>query len=260
MRRAVKPSARAFGKLWRAVDEGPTDAAGLADGLGRNHHALRMKPLALSSLCALLIACATTQPPSPPAGTPAGSPAPGVSSAGPVAPAAPAAAAASAATSTPVDDIVGKPAPDFGATAQDGTPTRLASFKGKPVVVYFYPKDETPGCTKEACSFRDAWEAIGKTGAVLIGVSADTVESHKSFAAHYKLPFLLVSDPDGAIGRSYGVEFKGRHHRETFVIGSDGNVRKAYRQVDVATHAQQILADLQGMASEHSAMQGHSGP
>ena len=173
------------------------------------------------------------------------------------APSAPSASAASAAAAPPGDqheDLVGKPAPDFSATAQDGTPTHLSSFKGKAVVVYFYPKDETPGCTKEACSFRDAWDAIGKTGAVLIGISADTAESHKSFAAHYKLPFLLVSDPDGAIGRSYGVAFQGRHHRETFVIGSDGNVRKTYRQVDVSTHAQQILGDLQSMAS------GHSGP
>jgi peroxiredoxin Q/BCP len=120
----------------------------------------------------------------------------------------------------------------------------LAALKGKTVVLYFYPKDETAGCTKEACSFRDAWDAIAKTGAVLIGISADTQDSHKAFAAHYKLPFLLVSDPEGTIGQSYGVAFKGRHHRETFVIGADGNVRKAYRQVDVAIHAQQILTDL----------------
>jgi peroxiredoxin Q/BCP len=120
----------------------------------------------------------------------------------------------------------------------------LAALKGKAVVLYFYPKDETAGCTKEACSFRDSWDAIAKTGAVLIGVSADTTDSHKSFAAHYRLPFLLISDPDGTIGRSYGVPFEGHHRRETFVIGADGSVRKAYRQVDVAVHAAQILADL----------------
>jgi peroxiredoxin Q/BCP len=79
---------------------------------------------------------------------------------------------------------------------------------------------------------------------VLIGVSADTTDSHKSFAAHYNLPFLLVSDPDGTIGRAYGVPFEGHHARQTFVVGPDGNVRKAYRKVDVAAHAQQILGDL----------------
>ena len=80
---------------------------------------------------------------------------------------------------------------------------------------------------------RRVGRAIGKTGAVLVGVSADTLESHKAFAAHYKLPFLLVSDPDGAIGKQYGVPFDGYHHRQTFVIGADGKVRKVYRKVDV---------------------------
>jgi len=126
----------------------------------------------------------------------------------------------------------------------DGTPVHLAALKGKRVVVYFYPKDETPGCTKEACSFRDAWQSIAKTGAVLIGISADTLASHKDFATHYKLPFLLVSDPDGTVGRSYGVPFEGHHQRQTFVVGPDGKVRKAFRQVDVSVHAQEILEDL----------------
>ncbi len=181
--------------------------------------------------CALAFSCTT----SPPAGS--------------AATAAPTATVASAPTSPPAlsggsDDLIGKPAPDFTATAQDGSTVHLATLKGKTVVVYFYPKDETPGCTKEACSFRDAWASIAKTGAVLIGVSADTTDSHKSFAAHYNLPFLLVSDPDGTIGRAYGVPFEGHHARQTFVVGPDGNVRKAYRKVDVAAHAQQILGDL----------------
>jgi thioredoxin-dependent peroxiredoxin len=156
--------------------------------------------------------------------------------------AAPATTAGSAATD--VDPLVGKPAPDFTAGAQDGSTVHLAALKGKSVVVYFYPKDETPGCTKEACSFRDAWQALSKTGAVLVGVSADTLESHKQFVAHWKLPFLLASDPDGAIGKLFGVPFEGYHHRQTFVIGPDGTVRKAYRTVDVTQHAQQILDDL----------------
>ncbi len=148
------------------------------------------------------------------------------------------------AASPEADPLVGKPAPDFTSTAQDGTGVHLAALRGKTVVVYFYPKDETPGCTKEACSFRDAWEAIGKTGATLVGISADGAESHKSFAAHYKLPFLLLSDPQGTIGQSYGVPFQGHHQRQTFVIGPDGRVRKAYRTVDVSVHAHQILDDL----------------
>ena len=140
---------------------------------------------------------------------------------------------------------VGKPAPDFTAKAHDGTDLHLAALKGKPVVVYFYPKDETPGCTKEACSFRDAWTQLGKKNAVLIGISADDDASHKKFAEHYKLPFHLVSDPDGAIAKSFGVPFSmGFAKRQTFVIGADGNVKKIYRTVDVTKHAAEIGADL----------------
>jgi peroxiredoxin Q/BCP len=144
----------------------------------------------------------------------------------------------------PDDELVGKPAPDFTAVAQDGKSVHLSALRGQWTVLYFYPKDETPGCTREACSFRDAWQAIAKTGAVLIGISADTGESHRAFVEHYKLPFLLVSDPDGSIGQSYGVPFAGHHQRQTIVIGSDGTVRKVYRKVNVTEHAAQILDDL----------------
>jgi peroxiredoxin Q/BCP len=171
---------------------------------------------------------AASSPPAAPAAAPSGA-----TSAGPA-----------AASATDVDPLVGKPAPDFTAGAQDGSTVHLAGLKGKSVIVYFYPKDETPGCTKEACSFRDSWEALSKTGAVLVGVSADTLESHKQFVAHWKLPFLLASDPDGSIGKLFGVPFEGYHQRQTFVIGPDGNVRKVYRKVDVTVHAQQILDDL----------------
>jgi peroxiredoxin Q/BCP len=129
------------------------------------------------------------------------------------------------------------------AIAQNGKSVHLSALRGQSVVVYFYPKDETPGCTKEACSFRDAWETLAKR-ATLVGVSADTLDSHRAFALHYHLPFLLVSDPDGSIGRAYGVGFSGHHQRQTFIIGPDGNVRKVYRRVDVATHAEQVIADL----------------
>jgi peroxiredoxin Q/BCP len=147
-------------------------------------------------------------------------------------------------TEASADEIVGKVAPDFTATAQDGSSVHLAALRGRPVVVYFYPKDETPGCTHEACAFRDSWQALAATGAALVGVSADTLDSHKAFAAHYQLPFLLVSDPDGTIGQRYDVPFHGMHQRQTFVIGPDGVIKKAYRHVDVGAHAAEILADL----------------
>jgi peroxiredoxin Q/BCP len=189
-----------------------------------------------SICCALALSC-TTSPPSGGAAIAARTESVSTAASVPT-------SASSAAPPTGFDPLAGKPAPDFTATAQDGSTVHLSALKGKAVVLYFYPKDETPGCTKEACSFRDAWESITKTGAILIGVSADTNDSHRSFGAHYKLPFLLITDPDGSIGRSYGVPFKGRHARQTFVLGPDGNVRKVYREVDVTVHAQQILGDL----------------
>jgi peroxiredoxin Q/BCP len=179
--------------------------------------------------------------PTPPA-TPATPPATPSAAVAPTPPAAPSAAASAATASD--DPLVGKPAPDFTATASDGTPVHLAALKGKPVVVYFYPKDETPGCTKEACSFRDAWDKLSKTGVVLVGVSADNAASHKQFISHWKLPFLLASDPDGSIGKLFGVPFASYHKRQTIEIGPDGNVKKVYRQVDVGVHAQQVLDDL----------------
>jgi thioredoxin-dependent peroxiredoxin len=196
-----------------------------------------MKVVSLT-LAALVSSCNASTPPSPPvAGTTLAVP----SSA---APPGSAPSPSSGSSDSLRDDLLGKPAPDFTATAQDGTSVHLASLRGKWVVIYFYPKDETPGCTKEACSFRDAWQAIAKTGAVLVGVSADSSESHVAFAQHYKLPFLLLTDAEGAIGREYGVPFEGHHRRETFVVGADGTVRNVYRKVDVTVHAAQILEDL----------------
>jgi len=158
----------------------------------------------------------------------------------------PAAGTITNATATTAAEIaVGSPAPEFDVKASDGTALKTSVLKGKPVVVYFYPKDETPGCTKEACSFRDAWDALAKKGVVLIGVSTDTDDSHKAFASHHKLPFLLVSDPDGKLARTFGVPVEeGYTSRQSFVIGADGNVKKVYRKVDVTVHAQEILADV----------------
>jgi peroxiredoxin Q/BCP len=158
--------------------------------------------------------------------------------------AAPAAAAPAVGATASGDSLVGQAAPDFTATTQDGRSVHVSALAGKPVVLYFYPKDETPGCTREACSFRDSWTAIAKTGAVLVGISADSLDSHKAFAEHYKLPFLLVSDPDGAIGKKYGVPFERVHKRQTVVVGADGKVIRVYRTVDVAVHAQEVLGDL----------------
>ena len=143
------------------------------------------------------------------------------------------------------DLAVGKPPPDFAAKDQAGKELKLSALKGKPVVVYFYPKDETPGCTKEACAFRDAWKDIDKKGVVLIGISADTADSHKAFAKHHQLPFHLVSDESGAIAKSFGVPNNGGYlGRQSFVVGADGNLKKIYRDVDVTKHASEILVDV----------------
>ncbi len=187
----------------------------------------------LVSTSALVLGCGRESPPPAPTST-------GTS-------AAPATtAAAPAATTTSSDEIaVGKAAPDFSAKAHDGTLIKPSALKGKYVVLYFYPKDETPGCTKEACAFRDAWKDLEASGVVLVGISTDTEESHKKFAEHHKLPFHLVSDPDGSIAKSYGVPNNGGFlARHTIVIGPDGNVKKVYRSVDVSKHAAEVLADV----------------
>jgi peroxiredoxin Q/BCP len=142
--------------------------------------------------------------------------------------------------------VVGKPAPDFTAKDHRGAPLTLSALKGKPVVVYFYPKDETSGCTKEANDFRDTWGDLEKTGVVVIGISKDSVESHQSFAKNHDLPFHLVSDDTGAIAKAFGVpSHLGFLSRQTFVIDKDGNVKKIYRDVDVSKHAHEVLADIQ---------------
>lgn len=157
----------------------------------------------------------------------------------------PAVSAAPPAPAT-TDLAVGQTAPDFTASDQDGKPVHLAELKGHFVVVYFYPKDETPGCTHEACSFRDAWSDLPKKGVVVIGISADTADSHKAFAKNHQLPFTLVSDPTGDIAAKYGVPVdatKGYISRQSFVVAPSGALKKIYRKVDVTVHAQQIGED-----------------
>jgi peroxiredoxin Q/BCP len=148
----------------------------------------------------------------------------------------------------------GKAAPDFALTDADGKRVSLRDFVGRDVILYFYPKDDTPGCTKEACGFRDHWKALGKQGVMVLGVSADGAESHKRFASKYKLPFTLLSDPDrkvmtayGAYGEKmmYGKKVKGVI-RSTVWIGPDGTVKKHWARVAKAEkHPDDVLAALQ---------------
>jgi peroxiredoxin Q/BCP len=153
-----------------------------------------------------------------------------------------------AARAAPTPLAEGQEAPDFTAPAHDGSTVELAKLRGKPVILYFYPKDETPGCTVEAQSFRDELPELAKLDATLIGVSMDTLESHKAFADNHKLNFPLISDADGAIAAKYGVDTsKGYTARVTFVIGADGKIAKVYPAVQVQGHADEVLAALQSM-------------
>ncbi len=143
----------------------------------------------------------------------------------------------------------GDQAPHFTAPVSGGGTISLRDFRGKNVILYFYPKDDTPGCTKEACAFRDDLAAFEKKGAVVLGVSIDSVKSHDKFADKQKLPFTLVADEEKRIVDAYGVwgekRFMGRRymgtHRVTFLIGPDGRIRKIWPDVKPAEHAQQVL-------------------
>lgn len=143
----------------------------------------------------------------------------------------------------------GDKAPAFTLNDHSGTPVSLSDFAGKKVVVYFYPKDDTPGCTKEACSFRDNYDDILAAGGVVIGISADNEKSHTKFRDKYNLPFYLVSDPEkvainafGAWGEKsmYGKTYEGIL-RSTFVISEDGTIIKAWPKVKPADHALEVL-------------------
>jgi thioredoxin-dependent peroxiredoxin len=140
----------------------------------------------------------------------------------------------------------GKPAPDFELLTDEGERVKLSDFRGRPVVLYFYPRDDTPGCTKQACGIRDAYDAFRERGAVVLGVSADTQSSHVKFKAKYELPFTLLADPERVTGEAYGVNREGSRtfERSTFVIDADGNVTKIMRRVNPETHAAQVLEAL----------------
>lgn len=144
---------------------------------------------------------------------------------------------------------VGDQAPDFSAQTQTGEEITLQQFRGRTVVLYFYPKDNTPGCTAEACGFRDNWEAVQELGAVVLGVSTDSVKTHGNFARKFELPFPLVADPDRHVVNAYGVyaekSFMGRlslgTHRVTFLIGPDGRIRRIWPKVSVKGHVEEVL-------------------
>jgi peroxiredoxin Q/BCP len=142
-------------------------------------------------------------------------------------------------------------APLFSAQAGGGATVALADLLGKNVVLYFYPRDNTPGCTIEACQFRDQFDDFKQRGIVVLGVSADSAASHDNFAHRFRLPFILLADEDKAIARAYGAwgekSFLGRKYtgmrRITFLIGPDGRIRKIWRKVKPPRHAAEVLAE-----------------
>ncbi len=143
---------------------------------------------------------------------------------------------------------VGDAAPDFDAIAHDGQRVRLSDLRGKAVVLYFYPKDGTPGCTTEAAAFRDEKASLDAASAVVLGVSADDNESHRRFAEEQGLPFLLLPDTEHSIAKAYGVgSFLGMPSRVTYLIDGQGKIAHVYPQVDPASHAKQLVRDIQAL-------------
>ncbi len=139
-----------------------------------------------------------------------------------------------------------KQAPSFTLPDEHGVMHSLSDYKGKKVVIYFYPKDETPGCTKQACSIRDNFDIYQKHNIIVLGINTDTVESHKKFKEHHKLPFVLLSDTDGAVAKKYGalssllgiVQYA---QRKTYLVNEDGNIIHTFEQVNIATQTDDIL-------------------
>jgi thioredoxin-dependent peroxiredoxin len=150
----------------------------------------------------------------------------------------------------------GKPAPDFTLSSSEGGSVSLAALKGKTVVLYFYPRDLTPGCTREACDFRDSEAPLKKAGAVVLGVSPDSVASHEKFKKEHKLNFPLLADPDKKVAKKYGAWGEKLMYgkkvtgmiRSTFVIDGEGVVRKVFPRVKVDGHAEKVLDAVKALA------------
>ena len=146
----------------------------------------------------------------------------------------------------------GAPAPDFELRSDEGATVKLSALRGKPVVLYFYPKDDTPGCTTEACEFRDAYDRFRKQGVEILGVSPDTEASHRKFKSKYELPFTLLADPEHEVAEAYGVWKEKKNYgktyhgveRSTFVIDAEGKVARAMRGIKPAGHAARVLETL----------------
>jgi peroxiredoxin Q/BCP len=149
---------------------------------------------------------------------------------------------------------VGSKAPDFTLQDQNGDWHQLSDYRGSWLAVYFYPKDDTPGCTTEACNFRDNIYAFKAIGASVVGISVDDVDSHRKFAEKYKLPFILLADEGGATAKAYGVlrdwKLVQIASRQSFLVNPEGVVVKHYGEVDPDTHTQQVLSDLEALMSE----------
>lgn len=147
----------------------------------------------------------------------------------------------------------GTPAPEFTAKNQDGKEVKLSDFKGKFVLLFFYPKDETPGCTKEACSFRDAYGELKKLNTVVLGISRQDADSHKKFIAKHKLPFDLLIDHDGSVAKAFGVgtmPILGFHQRKSVLVGPDGKVIKFYESVNPDKHTPEVIEDVKKASSK----------
>ena len=150
--------------------------------------------------------------------------------------------------------LVGSAAPGFDLQDQNGEQHNLGDYEGSWLAIYFYPRDDTPGCTTEACNFRDNIYAFKAIGAEIVGISVDDVDSHKEFATKYKLPFTLLADEGGAVSDSYGVlvDYKMMQisSRQSFLISPEGVIAKHYEEVDPEEHTQQVLADLESLMAE----------
>jgi len=153
--------------------------------------------------------------------------------------------------------VVGEPAPGFNLQDQNGEWHDLKDYRGTWLAVYFYPKDDTPGCTTEACNFRDNIYAFKAIGSAVVGISVDDVESHQEFSEKYKLPFTILADEEGETAQAYGVLRDWKliqiASRQSFLVNPEGVIVKHYEEVDPDTHTQEVLADLEAMMAESEA-------